>query len=349
MNPIKTALCSFGMSGWVFHAPFLQVHPGFDLYAVWERSKKLAQEKYPNVKSYDTLDELLKDEAIELVVVNTPNYTHYDYAKQALQAGKHVVVEKPFTVNSKEGKELIQLAKKKKKKLSVYQNRRYDSDYKAIKNVIQEKLLGNVIEAEFHFDRYKEEVSPKLHKEVPGPGTGSLYDLGSHLIDQALQLFGDPIEIFADIQIMRPVSKVDDYFEVLLYYPGMRVRLKSSYQVREPLPGYVIHGSKGSFIKPKTDVQEAMLQAGKVPGQPDWGTESETEKGLLHTEIDGKVIREYVPSLKGNYLEYYEGIYKAIRNNEPLPVSAEDGLKVVRVIETAYDSNSKKKVVPFKP
>ena len=349
MNPIKTALCSFGMSGWVFHAPFLQVHPGFDLYAVWERSKKLAQEKYPNVKSYDTLDELLKDEAIELVVVNTPNYTHYDYAKEALQAGKHVVVEKPFTVNSKEGKELIQLAKKKKKKLSVYQNRRYDSDYKAIKNVIQEKLLGNVIEAEFHFDRFKEEVSPKLHKEVPGPGTGSLYDLGSHLIDQALQLFGDPIEIFADIQIMRPVSKVDDYFEVVLYYPGMRVRLKSSYQVREPLPGYVIHGSKGSFIKPKTDVQEAMLQAGKVPGQPDWGTESETEKGLLHTEIDGKVIREYVPSLKGNYLEYYEGIYKAIRNNEPLPVSAEDGLKVVRVIETAYDSNSKKKVVPFKP
>jgi len=349
MNPIKTALCSFGMSGWVFHAPFLQVHPGFDLYAVWERSKKLAQEKYPNVKSYDTLDELLKDEAIELVVVNTPNYTHYDYAKEALQAGKHVVVEKPFTVNSKEGKELIQLAKKKKKKLSVYQNRRYDSDYKAIKNVIQEKLLGNVIEAEFHFDRYKEEVSPKLHKEVPGPGTGSLYDLGSHLIDQALQLFGDPIEIFADIQIMRPVSKVDDYFEVVLYYPGMRVRLKSSYQVREPLPGYVIHGSKGSFIKPKTDVQEAMLQAGKVPGQPDWGTESETEKGLLHTEINGKVIREYVPSLKGNYLEYYEGIYKAIRNNEPLPVSAEDGLKVVRVIETAYDSNSKKKVMPFKP
>ena len=349
MNPIKTALCSFGMSGWVFHAPFLQVHPGFDLYAVWERSKKLAQEKYPNVKSYDTLDELLKDEAIELVVVNTPNYTHYDYAKQALQARKHVVVEKPFTVNSKEGKELIQLAKKKKKKLSVYQNRRYDSDYKAIKNVIQEKLLGNVIEAEFHFDRFKEEVSPKLHKEVPGPGTGSLYDLGSHLIDQALQLFGDPIEIFADIQIMRPVSKVDDYFEVVLYYPGMRVRLKSSYQVREPLPGYVIHGSKGSFIKPKTDVQEAMLQAGKVPGQPDWGTESETEKGLLHTEINGKVIREYVPSLKGNYLEYYEGIYKAIRNNEPLPVSAEDGLKVVRVIETAYDSNSKKKVMPFKP
>ena len=348
IKAINTALCSFGMSGWVFHAPFLQVHPGFNLYAVWERSKKLAQQKYPQVKSYDTLDELLKDEAIELVVVNTPNYTHYDYAKQALDAGKHVIVEKPFTVNSKEGKELIQLAKKKKRKLSVYQNRRYDSDYKAIKKVIQEKLLGNIVEAEFHFDRYKEEVSPKLHKEVPGSGTGSLYDLGSHLIDQALQLFGDPTEIFADIQIMRPVSKVDDYFEVLLYYPGLRVRLKSSYQVREALPGYVLHGSKGSFIKPKTDVQEAMLQAGKVPGQSDWGTEPETEKGLLHTEVNGKLIREYVPSMKGNYGEYYEGIYNAIRNNQPVPVLPEDGLKVVKLIEAAYESNAKKKIVAFK-
>lgn len=347
MNPINTALCSFGMSGWVFHAPFLQVHPGFKLYAVWERSKKLAQEKYPLVKSYDSLDQLLNDEAIELVVVNTPNYTHYDYAKQALNAGKHVVVEKPFTVNAKEGRELIELAREKKRKLSVYQNRRYDSDYKAIKKVVQEKSLGNIIEAEFHFDRYKEEISAKTHKEIPGPGTGSLYDLGSHLIDQALQLFGDPVELFADIQIMRPVSKVDDYFEVLLYYPGFRVRLRSSYQVREALPGYILHGSKGSFIKPKTDVQEALLQAGKVPGQSDWGTEPDTEKGLLHTEVNGKVIREYVSSMRGNYGEYYEGIYKAIRDNQPVPVTAEDGLKVVHLIERAYESNAKKKVVPF--
>jgi scyllo-inositol 2-dehydrogenase (NADP+) len=347
MTPINTALCSFGMSGWVFHAPFLQVHPGFNLYAVWERSKKLAREKYPSVKSFDTLDAMLNDDAIELVIVNTPNYTHFEFAKKALLAGKHVVVEKPFTSNSKEGNELIQLATKQERKLSVYQNRRYDSDYKTIRKIIQEKLLGDIVEAEFHFDRYKEELSPKLHKEAPGPGTGSLYDLGSHLIDQALQLFGDPTDIFADIQHMRPISKVDDYFEVLLYYPRLRVRLKSSYQVREPIPGYVIHGSKGSFIKPKTDVQEAMLQAGNIPDKPDWGTEPDSEKGLLHTEKDGKIIREYVPSLKGNYGEYYEGIFNAIRNNKPVPVSAEDGLKVVRVIETAYQSSQKKMVFPF--
>jgi len=347
IKAINTALCSFGMSGWVFHAPFLEVNPGFNLYAVWERTKKLAQEKYPNVKSYNSLEALLDDKAIELVIVNTPNYTHFEFAKLALLAGKHVVVEKPFTVFSEQGKELIELAKKNGLKLSVYQNRRYDSDYKTIKKVIEEKWLGDIIEAEFHFDRYKEELSPKLHKEIPGPGTGSLYDLGSHLIDQALKLFGDPEELFADIKVMRPISKVDDYFEVLLYYPTFRVRLKSSYQVREALPGYIIHGSKGSFIKPKTDVQEALLQSGVIPGREDWGAEPESERGLLHTEKNGKVIREYIPSFKGNYGEYYNGIYEAIRNNKPVPVSPEDGLKVVRIIEKAYESNEKKKVVAF--
>ncbi len=348
MKPINTALCSFGMSGWVFHGPFIKVHKGFNLYAVWERTKKLAQQKYPDVKSYNTIEAMLEDDAIELVIVNTPNYTHFEFAKLALQAGKHVVVEKPFTVFAEQAKELIALAKKMDRKLSVYQNRRYDSDYKTIKKVIEEKLLGKIVEAEFHFDRYKEELSPKLHKESPGQGTGSLYDLGSHLIDQALQLFGDPEEIFADIAIMRPISKVDDYFELILYYPTFRVRLKSSYQVREALPGYIIHGSKGSFIKAKTDVQEAMLQAEKIPDSKDWGTEPESERGLLHTEKDGRVIREYIPSLQGNYGEYYDGIYEAIRNNKPLPVSPEDGLKVVSLIETAYESSRQKKALRWR-
>jgi predicted dehydrogenase len=277
MTPINTALCSFGMSGWVFHAPFLNINPGFNLYAVWERTKNLAVEKYPSIKTYRTLEDMLADNSVELVIVNTPNNTHYEYAKKALNAGKHVVVEKPFTVTVKEGKELIELAKKQNKKLSVYQNRRYDSDYKTIKRVIQQNLLGDLVEVEMHFDRFKEVISPKVHKEIPGPGTGSLYDLGSHLIDQALQLFGMPEKIFADIQCVRPVSQVDDYFELLLFYKKLRVRLKSSYTVREALPGYIFHGLKGSFIKPKTDVQEEMLQAGKIPGSSDWGTEPESQ------------------------------------------------------------------------
>ncbi len=339
MKPICTALCSFGMSGWVFHAPFLQVNPGFNLYAVWERTKNLAEEKYPGIKTYRTLEDMLADDSIELVVVNTPNFTHYEYTIKALEAGKHVIVEKPFTVTVKEGNDLIELAKKQDKKLSIYQNRRYDSDYKTIKKIIQQKVLGDLVEVEMHFDRFKEVPGNKVHKETPGPGTGSLYDLGSHLIDQALQLFGMPEKLFADIQCMRPVSQVDDYFELLLYYKKLRVRLKSSYVVREALPGYIFHGLKGSFIKPKTDIQEEMLQAGNTPGTSDWGTEPESQKGLLHTEKNGEVIREYIQSEQGNYDEFYDGIYEALRNDKPLPVTPEDAVNVIKIIEAAYESN----------
>ncbi len=345
MQPINTAICSFGMSGWVFHAPFISTHPGFRFYAVWVRSKNLAQEKYPDVKVYRTLEELVADELVELVVVNTPNTTHYDFAKQALLAGKHVICEKPFTATVAEAEELIQIAAKQNKQLSVFQNRRYDSDYRTIKKVLEEKLLGDIVEAEFHFDRYKEELSPKQHKETPIPGTGCLYDLGSHLIDQALQLFGMPQAVFADIAVMRPVSKVDDYFELLLYYPVHRVRVKASYQVREALPGYIIHGSKGSFIKPKTDMQEEQLQSGMLPTEDGYGIEPESEKGLLHSEINGKIIKEYIPSLKGNYTDYYEGVYQAIRNNQPPPVTAEDGMKVIKIIEAAFQSSKERRVI----
>ncbi|HEY8660955.1 MAG TPA: Gfo/Idh/MocA family oxidoreductase [Hanamia sp.] len=344
MKPINTALCSFGMSGLVFHAPFINVNPHFNFYAVWERSKNIAAEKYPEVKTYRTLETMLADDLVELVIVNTPNYTHYDFAKKALEAGKHVIVEKPFTINIEEGKELIEIAKKQNKILSVYQNRRYDSDYKTIRKVINENLLGELVEVEMHFDRFKEELSPKLHKEVPGPGAGSLYDLGAHLIDQALQLFGMPQKIFADIRVIRPMSKVDDYWELLLYYNKLRVRLKSSYVVREALPGYILHGLKGSFIKAKTDVQEMTLQKGIIPGGSDWGKEPETEKGLLHTEINGEIIREYIQSEQGNYGDYYEAVYESIRNNKPIPVTAEQGLDVIRIIEAAFRSNEEKKV-----
>lgn len=345
MQPINTALLSFGMSGQVFHAPFLQVHEGFKFYAVWERTKNLAQERYPSVKTFRTLEELLSDEAIELVVVNTPSVTHYEYAKKCLQANRNVIVEKPFTATVEEGEELIALAKEKNKLLSVYQNRRYDSDYKAVKKVVDEKLLGDLIEAEFHYDRFTEQLSYKVHKEMPTPGVGIIYDLGSHLIDQALKLFGMPHSVFADIDNLRNSSKVDDYVELLMFYNHFRVRIHSSLLVREPLPAYILHGKKGSFIKAKTDVQEVALQQGKIPDTPDWGSEPENEKGFLHTEKNGIIIKEYVSSSQGNYMEYYDGIYKAIRLQQPLPVTAEEGLNVIRIITAAYKSNQQKAVI----
>lgn len=345
MQPINTALLSYGMSGRLFHAPFLHVLNEYAFYAVWERTKNLAEQKYPDVKTYRTIEELLGDEAIELVIVNTPNLTHYDYTKKALSAGKHVVVEKPFTVTVEEGEKLIALAKEKKVMLSVYQNRRYDSDYRTMKRIVDEEWLGEIAEAEFHYDRYKEELSPKQHKEIPGPGTGVLYDLGSHLIDQALQLFGNPQAVFADVQTIRPISKVDDYFEILLYYPNRRVRLHSSYLVREALPAYALHGSKGSFIKAKTDVQELALDKGLMPGGKDWGKEPESEKGLLHTEKDGEIIKEHVVSEQGNYGDYYSQLYKAIREGATSPVSAEEGLNVIRIIAAVLKSNMEKRVI----
>lgn len=345
MNQINAALCSFGLSGWVFHAPFIEAHPAFKFYAVLERTKNLAQEKYPGVKVFRTLAEMLVDDSVELVIVNTPNRTHYEFTRQALLAGKHVICEKPFTVTAAEATELIDLAASQQKKLAVFHNRRYDSDYRTIQSVISQRSLGNIVEAEFHFDRFKDELSPKKHKETPVQGTGALYDLGAHLIDQALQLFGMPTAVFADIVAMRPISLVDDYFEVLMYYEGCRVRIKGSYQVREALPGYMLHGSKGSFIKPKTDVQEAQLQAGKLPTDDDYGIEPTSERGLLHTEIDGAMIREYIPSERGNYLDFYEGMYQAIRHEAPVPVSAEDGKRVIQIIEAAFKSSQQRQVI----
>jgi len=350
MIPVRTALLSFGMSGRVFHAPFLHLNPGFELCAIWEREKNLSKALYPYVRVYRSFEEILNDPAIELVVVNTPNYTHYEFTKAVLRAGKHAVVEKPFTVTVEEGLELAALAMEVGKKIAVYQSRRYDSDSKTVRKVVEEGWLGEIVEAELHYDRYTVALSPKVHKETPGPGRGLLYDLGSHLLDQVLQLWGLPEAVYADIGIIRPISKVDDYMELLLYYPAqrnLRIRLKSSYLVREPIPAIGLYGTLGTFLKPKADPQEQRLLAGAMPEGDDWGVEPDSGKGLLHTEKDGKVIREHIPSLRGNYGEFYESMYEAIRNNKPVPVTAEEGTDIIRVITAAYKSNEVKRVVPI--
>lgn len=345
MNKINVALCSFGMSGRVFHAPFIHLHPGFYLYGVWERTQNLAKEKYPDIKTFRRLEELLADDTIGMVVVNTPSVTHYEYTKMALLAGKHVVVEKPFTATVREARELIALAKSQNLKLSVYHNRRYDSDFMTVKKVVDEKLLGPIVDAEIRYDRFVPTLSYKTHKETPTAAVGSLYDLGSHLIDQALQLFGRPKAVFADIDIFRDGSKVDDYFDVKLYYETHRVSLKSSYYVREAMPGFQIHGKKGSFIKTKADPQEALLIKDREPVGDDWGMEPESQRGLLHSEVEGKLVKELITTLKGNYAEYYRQMHEAVVNNAPLPVMAEEATEVIRVIEAAYESKLKRQII----
>jgi predicted dehydrogenase len=348
MKKINTALLSYGMSGKVFHAPFINEHECFQLLGSWERSKKLIQRDYENVISYPTIESLLSDDQVELVIVNTPTYTHYEYANKALLAGKHVIVEKAFTTTVSEAVELKNIATSKNVKLSVFQNRRWDSDFQTVRNVIREGLLGDIVEATISYDRYNPALSPKLHKENPGPGAGIVYDLGPHLIDQALFLFGMPRAIFADIMVTREKSLVDDYFEILLYYDKLRVRLRSGYFVKELIPSFVIHGKNGTFLKSRADVQEAQLQQGIKPSSSDYGIEANGQEGLINYYRDETTIKSRVPTIKGNYMAYFDGICRAIRSNEPLPVTADDGINTLKIIQAAIESSGSRKAIDVK-
>lgn len=347
-DKIKTALCSFGMSGRIFHAPFLRVNPNYEIVAVLERTKNISDMLFPKAKIYRSIDDLIADDEVELVIVNTPNFTHFDFAKKALGAGKHVVVEKPFTITAKEGVKLKKLAEKQNKMLSVYHNRRYDSDYLTIKKVLETGHLGEVVEVEMRFDRYRLHRGNKKHKETPGPGTGNLYDLGSHLLDQAIQLFGMPSRIFADIDIVRLESRVDDYFEVILYYENLRVRLHSTYLAAYELPGYVFFGTEGSFIKPKSNIQEEELDFGKSPSSDGWGTEPPSGNGILtQVEFDEKTQQVIIPE-RGNYGIFYDELYAAIRKGKEVPVAPIDAIRVIHLIELAYKSSQLKRVISVK-
>ncbi|MCW2120488.1 Gfo/Idh/MocA family oxidoreductase [Flavobacterium sp. 7A] len=346
MRTIKTALLSYGMSGKVFHAPFLELHPGFELLGAWERSKKLIQADYPEVISYPTLEDVLASDA-ELIVVNTPIDTHFEYAKKVLLAGKHAIVEKAFTTTVAEAEELKALAIEKGLKLCVFQNRRWDSDFKTVKKIKDDGVLGKLVDAEFHFDRYTPTLSQKAHKESVNDGSGILKDLGPHLIDQALFLFGFPQAVHADIRITREQSLIDDSLDICLFYPDFRVRLKAGFFNREMIPSYILQGKKGSFFKARGDVQEDELKISKKPNLTTWGTEDTNLEGLLHTEIDGEIIRKNIPTLQGNYYDYFDGMYQSITTNSIEPVTAQEGIDVMKIIEAAIKSNTEKRRIEF--
>ncbi|WP_321425936.1 Gfo/Idh/MocA family oxidoreductase [uncultured Bacteroides sp.] len=345
MKQINTALLSFGMSGRVFHAPFINLHKGFHLAGSWERSKKQIQEFYPGTHSYDSFEAILNDDSIDLVVVNTPVYSHFEYAAKALKAGKHVVVEKAFTSTVSEAEELKAIALEQNRQIAVFQNRRWDSDLRTVKQVIDSGVLGEINEMEIHFDRFNLNLSPKKHKEEPNPGAGIMRDLGPHVIDQALYLFGMPEAVFADLRVTRPDSTVEDCFDILLYYPSFRVRIKGGYIVKEALPAYIVHGTKGSFLKSRADVQEADLQKGLTPGAPDWGTEPEEEQGLINYDKDGTTTREKIKTLQGNYMEFYNGVYNSLTQNKPMPVTVDDGIRVMKIIEAAFQSSEARRAI----
>jgi scyllo-inositol 2-dehydrogenase (NADP+) len=337
MNTIGVGLASYGMSGEVFHAPLLSVNPGFEIISIFERTRSLSRERYPQAKIIRNYHELLSDERIELVLVNTPDRFHFEMAREALEAGKHVILEKPFVMDSREGDKLISIAKNQKRLLSVFQNRRWDGDFLTVREILEKGLLGRLVEYEAHFDRYRNFIQQNTWKEDPVAGTGTLFNLGSHLIDQALVLFGKPEHINADIRIQRTGGKIDDAFTLWLGYPEVKVTIKASYLVREPGPRYLLHGTEGSFLKHGIDPQEEALKKGELPGGPAWGREAQEEWGRLNTEI-GAHNGPY-KTLPGNYLAYYENIYQALTGKADLEVKAAQANLVVKVIEAAIKSS----------
>ena len=324
-TPIRTALLAYGMSGKLFQAPFLAAYPAFELYAVAERTEARMAHDYPDIRSFGSVAELLADASIELVVVNTPSATHFELASLALRAGKHVLIEKPVATSVAQLQELLALARQQGRHLLAYQNRRWDSDFGSVRHMAESGQLGQLLEAHFRFDRYKPTLNIKKFKEEPSPGAGLLADLGPHIIDQAISLFGQPLSAHKTLGRNRPGSQVDDFFSLHLRYPrGLNVWLTSSLLVAAPGPAYVLHGTLGSYQKNRTDPQETQLLAGLAPTAPAYGREQPGQEGILTlATADGQLQTTPDAAAPGNYLGLFEAVHATIRQQVPYPIAAE--------------------------
>lgn len=299
--------------------------------------------RFQDVEFVHSLDELLKRQ-IDLVVVATPNTSHHPIAKHALLAGRHVVVDKPFTTTLAEAVDLVQTAKQQKRIVTVYQDRRYTGDFATVQTIVAEGTLGRVVLFESHFDRFRPEQKPNAWREEPLPGSGVWFDIGPHLFDQALLLFGIPEAVGADIRIERDGGRIDDAFDVTLFYRHIRAVLRSSL-LRPPVgPTWIVNGTKGSFIKYGMDPQEGALKEGRTPDEPEWDTEP--------PELYGKLIASdatrTVPTLRSSFARYYENVRDAILGKAELAVTPEWSLDVMRGLLLALESSRTRTVLPWR-
>lgn len=348
---INIGLIGYGMGGRYFHAPVLSSVPGLKLSKVVERkADNIAhiREHYPEAEVASQPDEVFIDPAVHLVVIATPNHTHFELARRALESGKHVIIEKPFTVTSLEADILIELAQKMGKLLTVHHNRRWDSDFKTVEKIVRSQLLGELVEYEAHFDRYWPTLRNTWKEKKTSPGADVLYNLGPHLIDQAICLFGLPEEVFGFEEIQRPDAEIADSFEILLRYPGLKVTLKSGMLVREAGPHFSLHGRKGSFIKFGMDVQERALSGGLLPKDcPDWGIEPAELQGKINTEVNGIHFTGKVESETGDYREFYRNIYQTLQGEAALAITPSQARTTIRIIELAKQSHDEKRWLKF--
>lgn len=336
--PLRTGLIGYGLSGARFHAPLLAAEPAFTLAAVATRRAEDVSRDWPGVRVLSQ-DALLADPSLALVIIATPNDTHAALTERALLAGKHVVVEKPFTLEAAEASRLDALARERGLCLTVFHNRRWDGDFLTVRQLLEQGRLGRLFSVESHFDRFRPRVKARW-KEEDVPGGGTLWDLGSHLIDQALQLFGLPESISADLGRQRTGARATDWFHLVLRYGELRVLLHSGSVVHAPWPRFVLQGEGDAWHKDGLDPQEEQLGAGLRPGMAGWGVEPPERSGRL--SLGGSV-----PGLPGRYEAFYRQLAAAIAGEGPVPVTAESAGQVVRVIQAAVRSAEEGRRIPL--
>lgn len=345
-DEIGVGLIGYGLAARAFHVPIIQSVPSLKLKKVVERHGEESRKRYPWVEVVRDASALLQDEKIDLVVITTPNSSHFDFARASLLANKHVVVEKPFTTSFAQAQQLIELAQRQNRLISVHQNRRWDGDFLTVKKLLAGNLLGRLVEYESHFDRFRN-ARQNTWREKNAVGAGILFDLGPHLIDQAQVLFGLPQMITADIRLQRDLAQAVDNFELILHYPNLKVTLKAGMLVREQNIRFILHGTEGSFVKHGFDPQEDALKRGLTPAESHWGEEPREHWGILNTQIEGLHVEGPLETIAGCYQAYYENIVAAITGRAELAVRPEEARNTIRMIELALESNDQKCSVPF--
>lgn len=338
---LNVGLVGFGFAGKTFHAPVIRVVQGLRLTTIVQR-RGAPDPRHADVEVVRSVAELLT-RAIDLVVIATPNTSHHPIAKQCLLAGRHVVIDKPFTTTVAEAEELVQLGAANRRVLSAYQNRRYVGDFVTLRNLLSEGVLGRVTIFESHFDRFRPELRPGAWREQPQPGSGIWFDLGPHLLDQALVLFGIPQAISADIRVERQGAAADDAFDVTLQYPHMRALLRASMLAAAPGPTFVVHGTHGSFIKYGFDPQEAALKSGRMPDESNWDAEPSELYGHLTTPEGTRTI----PTIPSSFAHYYENVRDAILGKAQLAVTPGQALSVMHGLDLAVASSQQRCVLPW--
>ncbi len=342
---IRVGLVGYGMAGRVFHAPMITAVDGLEFAAVVEGSGRTAEAAYPGITTYASLESMLEDASIELIVIATPNTTHAPFAELALRAGRHVVVDKPTAITTAEIAALIETAAAEDRFLIPFHNRRFDNDFQTLQKVLREEMLGRVVYVESTFDRWRPAPRRAVWREDGTPGGGIVLDLGTHVADQALLQFGLPEAVSADISHERDNGVTDDAFAIRLHYPRLTVMLGATALAAQPRPRYTVRGTKGSFVKWGLDPQEARLKATGRVVEPGWGVEPASSWGTLTVDVEGAMVSRPVPSIPGDYRRYYAAVRDALLGKSAPPVLAADALRVAKVLEWARQSSAERREI----